>query len=126
MLVDCTLLCAQDHEVDFLLPVLCIVLAGVQLSPEQKKSAALNPASATKPSNTSITDIIESVVSAAREDDTSKDSASSISKSGMNCAGGTQLEGDHDFWNKSGDIIYSNHSSGVFSYFFHIGCLFLN
>jgi len=42
-----------------------------------------------KPSNTSITDIIESVVSAAREDDTSKDSASSISKSGMNglCTG---------------------------------------
>ncbi|PNF36146.1 hypothetical protein B7P43_G10959 [Cryptotermes secundus] len=56
--------------------------SGVQLSPEQKKSAALNPASVTKPCNTSITDIIESVVSAAREDDTSKDSGSSISKSG--------------------------------------------
>jgi hypothetical protein len=55
-------------------------------------------------------------VSAAREDDTSKDSASSISKSGMNCLGsstpccvqdlksllvrGTLLETDHDFWNK--------------------------
>lgn len=62
---------------------------GVQVSPEQKKSAVLNPASATKPSNTSIADIIESVVSAAREDDTSKDSASSISKSGMNCVGGS-------------------------------------
>lgn len=82
--MGCILLCVQDHEVNFLLPVYCIILAGVQLSPEQKKSAALNPASVTKPSNTSITDIIESVVSAAREDDTSKDSASSISKSGMN------------------------------------------
>lgn len=56
--------------------------SGVQLSPEQKKSAVSNPASITKPSNTSIADIIESVVSAAREDDTSKDSASSVSKSG--------------------------------------------
>lgn len=56
--------------------------SGVQVSSEQKKLAVSNPASVSKPSNTSITDIIESVVSAAREDDTSKDSASSISKSG--------------------------------------------
>lgn len=123
--MGCTLLCDQDHEVNFLVPVYCIILAGVQLSPEQKKSAALNPASVTKPCNTSITDIIESVVSAAREDDTSKDSGSSISKSGMNCQGsvcylrslvrGTMLEGDHDFWNRNGDLIYNNHNSGVFS-----------
>jgi hypothetical protein len=61
-----------------------ITLAGVEVSQEQKKSAVSGPASVMKPSNTSITDIIESVVSAAREDDASKDSASSISKSGMN------------------------------------------
>ena len=59
-------------------------LAGVEVSSEQKKSSVSSTAFVSKPSNTSITDVIESVVSAAREDDTSKDSASSISKSGMN------------------------------------------
>jgi hypothetical protein len=69
-------------------------------------------------------------VSAAREDDTSKDSASSISKSGMNCEGsvwdlkslvrGTVLEGDHDSWNKNGDLICSNRNSRVFYCFFSI------
>ncbi|KAJ9575233.1 hypothetical protein L9F63_025817, partial [Diploptera punctata] len=45
---------------------------------EQKKPSATTPKTA---NNTSITDVIESVVSAAHEDDTSKDSTSSISKS---------------------------------------------
>lgn len=56
--------------------------SGVDVSSEQKKSSVSSTAFVSKPSNTSITDIIESVVSAAREDDTSKESASSISKSG--------------------------------------------
>ena len=66
-----------------------ITVAGVEASSEQKKSSVSSAAVVSKPSNTSITDVIESVVSAAREDDTSKDSASSISKSGMNglCTG---------------------------------------
>jgi len=71
----------------FLLLLYYIIFAGVQVSPEQKKPSVSSPASVTRPSNTSITDIIESVVSAAREDDTSKDSASSISKSGTNRLG---------------------------------------
>jgi hypothetical protein len=66
-----------------LLPLYHIILAGLKASPEQKKPPVLNPASVAKPSNTSITDTIESVVSAAREDDASKDSGSSVSKSGM-------------------------------------------
>jgi hypothetical protein len=33
---------------------------------------------------------------------------------------GTILEGEHDFWNKNGDLMYSNHNSRIFSYFFSI------
>lgn len=82
ILVGCTLLGVSNLEAKVPFPTYQII-AGVQVSPEQKKLAVSNPASVAKPSNTSITDTIESVVSAAREDDTSKDSASSISKSGM-------------------------------------------
>ncbi|XP_069687203.1 ubinuclein-2-like isoform X6 [Periplaneta americana] len=55
---------------------------GTQAPAENKKTAVPTSAPALKSVNTSVADVIESVVSAGRDDNTSKDSASSVSKSG--------------------------------------------